>query len=145
MTQGIAMPVKKRKPIGEGEIMRRKQWEAEMSRLPGIFIGIHTRTPGNGRRHWTRDRDEAESQRESVGMALAAVRQTLPAFPVRARFTRYGCKADQHNLPGMLKHVIDEVAKFYGVDDGDPRWVFDFAQVVTGRGKFGVRIELTSL
>lgn len=116
------------------------EWLASMEKGPGIFVALHTHTPGNTRRHWTIDSKEAARQREAVAMALLAARSTLPAFPVAVAFTRHGGKMDPHNLQGTLKHVIDEVAKFYGVDDGDPRWRFRFEQE---RSKFhGVGIEI---
>jgi hypothetical protein len=142
--QGTAAPVKTRKPVGAGDVSVRKAWLAEMCRLPGIFIAIHTTTPGNnGIGHWAAKARTTKRHREAVGLALAAARNTLPPFPVRVKFTRYGGKADAHNLPGMLKAVIDQVAQFYMVDDGDPRWNFQFNQVKSRH--HGVRIEIESL
>jgi hypothetical protein len=139
--------LKVRKPIGEGQLRQWKAWLAERQREPGIFIAIRTTTPGNnGVGHWFTKSQAVKKQREAVGLALASVRATLPKFPVKARFIRYGHKGDAHNLPGAMKSVVDEVAKFYGVDDGDARWVFEFDQVVTNqRGCHGVRIELTAI
>lgn len=123
--------------------VRYAEWLREMRAGAGVFVAIRTQTPGNSRRHWTLDAREAKQQRSIVTTALQSRRASLPTFPSKVIFTRYGPgRMDRHNLPGALKHIIDAVAKFYGVDDGDARWNFEFAGVVS---RFhGVRIELLS-
>ena len=46
---------------------------------------------------------------------------------------------DDDNLRGYLKHVRDELAAYYGVDDSDPRISWSYA---AERGTWCVRIEL---
>ncbi len=93
------------------------------------FIPVRTRTPGNGRRHWSKDAKEAKMQRMVSRAAVNAIGKKRPVFPVRVTLTRVSPgRMDQHNLPGALKHVIDGIADSYGVDDGDDGWEFVFRQ-----------------
>lgn len=121
-------------------------WLAEMQSGAGIFIPMRTSTPGNTLRHWSIEGREAKKQREIVTAHLIVNRATLSAFPVRVTLTRYGPGKlpDWVNMGGMMKHVIDAIAKFYGVDDGDPRWQWDFQPPQRGKS-WGVRIEITSI
>lgn len=120
-------------------------WLEGMCKGPGIFIAVRTFTPGNEKnRHWAKTGKSARKEREAAKNVMLANRYTLPAFPVRVKLTRFGPgRMDRHNLPGAMKHVIDGIADFYGVDDGDPRWQFEFDQ---DRSKFyGVRIEVSAI
>lgn len=135
------LPARKRCINGE----RFQAWLKEMEQGNGVFVAIHTSTPGNSRRHWSAEGRDAKKQRTAACMALLTIRHRLPLFPVHVKFTRYGPSAvDRHNLPGMLKHLIDGVADFYGVDDGDPRWEFEFAPPAKAP-YWGVRIDIESI
>lgn len=107
-----------------------------------IFIsGIKTTTPGNCKRHWRAEWAEARTARQLTKARLLA--ENLPAFPVVVTITRHSSgKMDKHNLPGALKHVIDGIADAYGIDDGDERWDFSFAQVKCKREQAGVEIRI---
>lgn len=50
---------------------------------------------------------------------------------------------DGDNLQNALKPARDEIAKFYGFDDGDNIWSWQYAQTITtGTPGFTVTIEL---
>ncbi len=64
-------------------------------------------------------------------------------LPVTVRFTRIGPKAlDSDNLAGSFKHVRDSLAKILGVDDGDDRISFTYAQQANGKRVYGIQIEI---
>lgn len=44
-------------------------------------------------------------------------------------------KLDSDNLPGAFKHVRDGMADALGIDDGDARLAWSYAQVKAKRGK----------
>ena len=91
------------------------------------IFSLHTRTPGNSRRHWRKDAREAKTQRTAVKNRLMF--SALPPFPVEVTLTRCGPRRlDQQNMPGAMKHVIDGIADAYGINDGDPRWKFCYEQ-----------------
>jgi hypothetical protein len=147
MTQGTALPVKKRKPIGEGEIMRRKQWEAEMCRLPGIFIPVQTVNELNAHTHWRVRQKRAAAQRPRAKRAVQSYRIAHPIeLPVSVRFTRYspGTLDPADGLPSAFKHIIDGMADAFGVDDKSP--LYHWLPPIQVKAKYyAVRIELTSL
>ena len=75
--------------------------------------------------------------------ALAGIAEWYHARnPIRVVLTRLGGhKLDKGNLPAALKAVEDAVALILGADDGDDRWLVEFAQE-PGKTGHGVRIEL---
>ena len=92
-----------------------------MKKTLRVKFALHTRTPGNSRRHWRADWRDAKHQRETVACGLRA-EGALPPLPVRVQLTRLGPrKLDKHNTWGALKHVIDGIADAYGIDDSDDR------------------------
>jgi len=117
------------------------EYETSDSTAILVFVPVRTSTPGNAREHWRVAGKKAKMQRQAAKWTLQG--RKLPPFPVRVKLIRCSSgKLDRHNLPGALKHVIDGVADAYGVDDGDPRWVFEFDQE---KSKLvGVRVEIES-
>ena len=50
---------------------------------------------------------------------------------------------DSDNNVGSIKGVRDAVAKWIGLDDGDPRWIWEYGQIQTsGREGVSVKIEV---
>ncbi len=116
-------------------------WKKEMEKLPGIFLPLHTTTPGNNLRHWSKEAEDTRKRRKAAELGCLSRKSSLPPFPVRVTITRYGPrKLDKQNLPGAAKHVIDGIADFYRVNDGDDRWQFKFEQEISRF--YGVRIEV---
>jgi len=105
-----------------------------------IVLSLHTTTPGNRRQHWAVEAKRAKTERTMARLSAKAA--NLPPFPVRVSLCRVGPRrADRHNLPGMLKHVIDGIADAYGVDDGDERWEFVFSQRIDKNHSVEITIE----
>ena len=108
-----------------------------------IFLPVHTKTPGNTRRHWSQESKEARAQRDAACL-MVKVQKDKPQFPVRVTLIRCSPrKMDRHNLPGACKHVVDGIADAYGVDDGDERWEYRFEQ--RQQSTYGVEIVLESI
>lgn len=82
-----------------------------------VDIPIAVVSEANAHTHWRMRQNRAKQQRRAVGLALH--RFTKPKLPVRVTMTRYSPrKLDSDNLAGAFKHVRDEIAAWYGVDDG---------------------------
>jgi len=96
-------------------------------RVSEVF-NIHTKTPGNTRRHWTIEAREAREQRTMVKNRLKYA-CNLPPLPVRVKLTRYSPRMlDKHNTWGAMKHIIDGIADAFGIDDSDERLVIEQPQ-----------------
>jgi hypothetical protein len=157
MPAGDATSPAATKPVrakrGTGKAARRKQANVRAvveSRVEGdvlilpIRVTTESNTGGNkakiGRRR---------TQRFVTGAGLRLMKRInggVPPFPARVTFTRVrpaGRRAlDTDNLCSAFKAVRDEVAAFYGVDDGDPRWDWQYPpEVVGARYEIRIRIE----
>lgn len=100
---------------------------AEMS-LPSL---------ANSRKHWRALLGLRKAQR-ATGALLA--RQAFGplstpgfgkgwTFAIAVTLTRVGArKLDSDNLASAFKHVRDGIADYVGVDDGDERWTWNYAQ-----------------
>ena len=114
-----------------------------------IVVPVRTVSEGNARGHWSGRSSRAAAQRSAVAVVLRgerARRGGLPPLPVVATLTRLTPAApriDAQNLPAALKACVDGLADAYGVDDGDGRYEFRFAQA-RGDGH-GVRVEIESV
>lgn len=103
---------------------------------------IQTRTaPGqNAREHWRAARKRIKAEKWATHIAL--VGKERPALPCTFLLRRVAPSVglDAHdNLPGALKHVVDQVAEWMKVDDADPRiwWRYD-----QKRGPWAVEVEV---
>lgn len=91
----------------------------------------------NTRKHW-RALLKVKASQKAVGMLLA--RHAFGpfstkgfgagwTFPIEVTLTRVGVrKLDSDNLASAFKHVRDGIAEYVGVDDGDERWTWNYAQ-----------------
>jgi hypothetical protein len=101
----------------------------------------------NRRDHWTTRRKRFTAQRDSVREAwmfapLIATGFSGLCLPCTVTLTRIGRKCDSDNLAGAFKAVRDEVASLIGVDDGDDRLTWIYAQ---RPGPDGIEISVASL
>jgi hypothetical protein len=113
-----------------------------------ITIPLKIVSEANQREHWAPKRRRRRAQQETMLAHLLAYKDKLPPFPVSVQFTRYGIQPlDNDNLTGAFKHVRDEIASFYKVDDGDPRWKWHEPKQVRTKHKSetGISVELTAL
>lgn len=75
----------------------------------------------NVREHWRVRAKRVKAERESTAWVLT--RQSKPALPCTVSFTRVGPSngLDDDNLSSGFKGIRDEIAKWLGIDDRDPR------------------------
>lgn len=92
----------------------RLQWLGAMRAMPGIFLPIHTTTPGNNRKHWRTDAQAIRKAREQVDFALTCCRAIPTAFGdgLHVSLTRYSNRRLDGfgNLPSSFKAVADAIA-----------------------------------
>lgn len=107
----------------------------------------------NSREHWAARARKRKRERSVTALFMrAAYRKAHPYFAplphprgfmppwaeLKVTLTRIGPrKLDSDNVQGALKAVRDEVAAQFGVDDGDPRITWEYAQET---GPYSVRV-----
>jgi hypothetical protein len=110
---------------------------------------LKTVSEANQRNKWQQVKRKAE-QREVVGETLAELATAgdglayldLPAVEVTlVRITPSSRGLDDDNLASAFKAIRDEVAKWLGVDDRDPRVSWKYAQEKGPPKTNAVRIE----
>lgn len=104
-------------------------------------LAIKTVSLLNKREHWRVTAARKKAHRAQVALILRSLDH--PTLPVVCRVTRRSTGVlDSHdNLPSAFKNVIDEVAKWLGIDDADPRVRWEYAQEKCKKGDYGIRIE----
>ncbi len=116
---------------------------------PGKWVlPIVTVSEANGR-DWKKRSARTQQARRIVSKELGCRLDYLAPFArhyhagrkLRITLVRLGGrKLDAANLGGALKATEDAVALMLGADDGDPRWLVEFAQ--QPGGLCGVRVEV---
>lgn len=142
-----SLPAKPRKKPGTGDVSAYKKWACAMAAEPGIFVPIRTVTESNTGGHWAAKARRAEKQRLAAFIACIRPAQALLAKPlpcVRVVFTRYapGTLDEADNLPSSMKHLRDGLADAFKIDDKSGFYRWEYRQVKTKLGQYGVRIEL---
>lgn len=104
---------------------------------------IHTKTPGNSRKHWQHEARRAKRERGMVKTRLMLY-SALPALPIHCTITRHSMgRIDKWNLGGTFKHIIDGIADAYRVDDRrDDLYDFQFEQAKAPRGVHKVTLAI---
>ena len=99
----------------------------------------------NSREHWAQRARKRKAERTAVQLAWFATVRIHHAWEVIGAacvitLTRIGPrKLDGDNVQGALKAIRDEVAAQLGVDDGDDRLTWHYAQE---RGEYAVRVVI---
>lgn len=110
--------------------------------LIALFIPMKTVSGANVREHHMAKHRRVKKERAIVAAAFAGM--DLPPLPATVCMTRRGARLldTGDNLGVALKHVRDEIAALYGVDDGgaDIRW--EYAQRVVPRKEVGVGVAI---
>jgi hypothetical protein len=100
-------------------------------------------TPNQVRRwHWSKTRRAVAKCRRDVATVLSQFEKPeLPLVVTMIRCSPGTC--DDDGAVGAMKSVRDEIAKFLGVDDADPRitWRVEQERVPRNRAGVVVRIE----
>jgi hypothetical protein len=96
----------------------------------------------NSREHWAVKARRVKSERRAVQLMLAAKRKR-PSLPATVTLTRFSAHLlDDDNAVGSMKAVRDEVARWLGVDDGDPRVSWRVWQRKCKRVEAGTLIQI---
>jgi hypothetical protein len=103
-----------------------------------ILVPLRLGRGGNDRMHWRAKNRQKKAEQEAVFLFL---RGSPPSPPLAVTLTRLAPSAglDDDNLSGSCKAVRDQVAKWLGVDDKDPRVKYRYQQQ---RAPWGVRINI---
>lgn len=137
-----AKPARKRP--GTGDLSLWKAWIAEMSREHGHFFPSRTVSEVNTREHWTKRAARAKSLRDMAYICTWKDALAKPHASAIVLLTRYGPRTlDDDNLRSALKPIRDGVADAFKIDDGSEFYTWQYAQVKTKRGQYGVRIEIS--
>lgn len=126
-----------------------------------VEVPINVRNPTNTREHHMARAKRVKAQRGAVGMLLRANKDarrfsTLGLFTKRAAAERWvdvtltrvysgqqRAMDDDGNI-AALKHVRDEVAAYFGVNDNDPRVEWKYAQQRGGIRAVRIEFEVTA-
>lgn len=102
-----------------------------------VRLPLRVVSEANARGSWHGGASRAARQRSAVGLALQ--QHHRPALPVSVRLVRWAPrKLDGDNLQRALKAVRDAVAEWLGVDDGDARVSWHYAQGVARTYALGI-------
>jgi crossover junction endodeoxyribonuclease RusA len=112
-----------------------------------VLLPIRTWSEPNLRGHWGRRARRAHKQREAARLLVRAALVPLPPGTGRrktvVRLTRIGPRRlDSDNLAAALKHVRDGLADALGMDDGDERLTWRYAQRNGSPGQYAVLVEV---
>ena len=144
---GLSMPTKPaRAKRGTGAYsMAKARLTAAVVEVPRgtreVMIPIRTVTESNANEMWYTKHSRATRQRQIAQLFL--IRMDLPQMPVTVRMVRIGKRLmDDDNLASSAKHIRDQIAATFGVDDGSPLYEWVYGQEI---GKeYGVRVTLES-
>ncbi len=107
-----------------------------------VTIPIRLPSLANCRMHW-RAMDRLKRQQKTA-VAVFLNGEKAPDLPAVVTITRIGPRAlDDDNCAGACKYVRDQIARWYGVDDGSRlyRWVYAQERSKT----YGVRIQISPI
>jgi len=103
-----------------------------------FHVPIRLQSLSNTRLHWRRMVAIKKMQRAAVKCCLVGL--TSPSLPATVLITRVGPrKLDNDNLASACKYVRDQIAEWFGVDDGSLLYTWRYAQQT---GKYGVDVEV---
>lgn len=107
-----------------------------------ITAPIRLVSEANLREHWAKKSRRRKAQQQVISCLLWCHRVSLPKGPGKVRLTRLGPKRfDADNNAGSFKHVQDAIARHFNVDDGDPRWQWQYEQEKAK--EYGVRLHFS--
>lgn len=89
---------------------------------------IKTVSEGNARESWRSRHGRRKKQRAAFAILWRNMKCTVEA-PATITFTRYSCQLlDSDNLASAFKAIRDSLATEIGIDDGDERVTYKYAQ-----------------
>jgi len=130
----IAPPVKVfSRPLEEGRVLL-------------VSAPIHVVSEANRREHHMAKARRVKAQRSAAAMVCRTSFGAPPGPPLLIRLTRFAPrKLDSDNLAGAFKAIRDGIADWLGINDGDERLRWDYAQAPADPKVYAIRIELSRL
>lgn len=112
-----------------------------------LVIPVKTISEANQREHWGAKLRRKKAQQKLIKQYWQiVVRRRVIALPCTVRLVRIGPRRlDPDNLAGSFKHCQDAIAAVIGIDDGDERIKWEYAQEPAGKRVYQVRIEIQSV
>ncbi len=108
-----------------------------------VTLPLVTVSEANSHTHWHKRQQRAKMQRQTVHNWLRFQSAIQPCLPCVVTLTRISPrKLDGDNAVGALKHCRDGVADWLGIDDGDARIQWQYAQRRGGVRQHAVEITL---
>lgn len=107
-------------------------------RDPGV--PIRTVSEMNGREHWTVKAKRVKLHRQAAWLCLAGKLSFLPCTVILTRIAPRTLDGD--NLQASLKACRDGVADWLGVDDGDSRVIWRYAQRPGAPKQYAVEVAV---
>ena len=110
-----------------------------------FVVPVRTVSEANRREHWSVKAKRAKQQREAAGMMMVSmgVHRGRPKPPLSVTLTRVAPrKLDTDNLARSLKAVRDGIADALGIDDGDERVAWLYAQRRGAAKTYEVEVEI---
>jgi hypothetical protein len=114
-----------------------------------LEVPIRIESEANVRQHWAARHKRLKAQQNAVHWSMIANigrcgYREKPAPPCTILLTRIGPrKLDTDNLVVGFKAVRDEIARWLGVDDGDDRVTWQYAQERGRPKEYAIRIEVS--
>jgi hypothetical protein len=106
-----------------------------------IVIPMRLPSSANLREHYMVKAKRVKQQRQFVSVYLAG--RPRPALPVVVTLVRIAPRAlDGDNLQSAFKAPRDEIARWLGVADNDPRVGWEYAQRRGGVGVYAVTVRV---
>jgi hypothetical protein len=106
-----------------------------------IVIPMRLPSSANLREHYMVKAKRVKQQRQLVAVFIGG--KPKPALPVVVTLVRIAPRAlDGDNLQSAFKAPRDEIARWLGVDDADPRVTWEYWQRRGGVGVYAVTVQL---
>lgn len=110
-------------------------------------LPIKVVSEANQYEHWREKHKRKKHQQFILNSWLNLAGCDLPKQKrAKVKFTKLnwgGRKLDTDNLAGAFKHVQDTMAKLMGIDDGDPRVTWQYAQRKSDKAGVEIEVEVT--
>jgi hypothetical protein len=144
LTRGTSMPAKRRcKVVKPAPMLPFAQWRSFGT--VELQLPMRTVSEANMREHWRAKAGRVKAQRQVVKMALDGhvPMEFRRMYLYRVTLTRLAPRTlDGDNLQRSFKAVRDEVAACIGLDDGDRRITWEYAQERSPA--YGVRVRVVA-
>jgi hypothetical protein len=111
----------------------------------GVVIPLRTVSEANSRGHWAKKAKRTRQARTTVALVVSgALLGRKVTGPLNVVLTRYSPSngLDDDNLVSSLKGARDGVADALGVNDRDPRIVWQYAQTRAPQRQWAVMVQI---